>query len=131
MGLLRKIFGICDTKAPADPHSWKVSGQQLSIDLTQTPELGIVGGAVRLEGRGLSHRIFVIRDENNAFHAFENKCTHMGRRLDPGEQPGSIKCCSVSGSRFDVSGNPVAGTAKKPIKNFPVQLKDHLLLINI
>ena len=131
MGLLKKIFGICDTTAPADPYSWKFSGKQISIDLTQTPELGSPGGAVRLEGNGLSQRIFVIRDEKDAFHAFENKCSHMGRRLDPGDKPGFVKCCSVSGSKFDFSGNPVAGAAKKSIKTFLTHMENHHLVIDL
>ena len=131
MGILKKIFGISDTKQPANPDSWNYTEQLISIDLDRTPELAISGGAVRLEGNGLPHRIFVIRDENNTFHAFENRCTHMGRRLNPGDNPGSIKCCSVSGSVFDFSGNPVGGAAKRSIKTFPIQHTDNHLEINL
>lgn len=91
--------------------------------------LGVCRGSI--EGNGLSQRIFVIRDEDNAYHAFENKCTHMGRRLDPGDKPGSVKCCSVSGSIFDFSGKPVGGAAKHSVKTFPTQLIDNHLEIDL
>jgi len=131
LGLIKKILGICDTRLPADPEAWTRTGSLLTLDLSKLPELQEHGGAIRLEGKGLEKRIFVIRGEGDAYHAMENKCTHMGRRLDPGSKPGTVTCCSVSGSTFDCSGTPVAGAAKRPVHHFAVETRDHVLVIDM
>lgn len=129
MGLIKKIFGVCETKAPADKDSWRVEGGQLLMELPRLPELRFEGGAVRLEGNGLPSRVFVIRGKGELFHTFENRCTHMGRRLDPGKKPGQVSCCSVSGSAFDFDGNPVAGAAKRGVKTYGVVRDGERLVI--
>jgi Rieske Fe-S protein len=55
----------------------------------------------------------------------------MGRRLDPGDSSGVVKCCSLSGSVFDLSGKPVGGAAKHPLKTFSIQKKGNCLEIDI
>lgn len=131
MGLLKKILGICSTKLPSDSNSWSIDENLLNLDLSRLPELNYEGGALRFEGQGLLKRVVVFRGEGENFHAFENRCTHMGRRLDLGNRPGLVKCCSVSGSLFDLSGKPVSGPAKKPVKTFLVENKDNFLIINL
>jgi len=131
MGIFKKIFGICETKPPVDNSAWSVVGNAVTLDLGRLPELAKAGGAVRLEGNGLSARIFVMKGDNGEFYVYENRCTHMGRRLDPGERDGTVKCCSVSGSVFDLNGNPVGGAAKKPVTMFPVSLDGNQLRISL
>ena len=131
MGLIKKLFGICETKAPADHLAWRVEGERILLDLSRLPELRDEGGAVCLEGKDLQTRVFVIRGKKEAFHALENRCTHMGRRLDPGEKPGQVTCCSVSGSAFDLSGNPVGGAAKRGVKSYGVVKEGEQLVVSM
>ncbi|RPH50239.1 MAG: Rieske (2Fe-2S) protein [Desulfobacteraceae bacterium] len=131
MDILKKIFGICETKRPEDSGCWIVSGGRVEIDLKRARELSNQGGAIRLEGKSLADRILVIRGDKGRFYAYKNKCTHMGRRIDP--LPGSqdIRCCSVMGSRFGITGEVVSGPAKKALKIYEVTIENNKLHIDI
>ena len=83
MGILKRIFGICDTKPPKDPKCWWFEDGKAIVDLSRARELSAGGGAIRLEDRGLPKRILVHRGADGEFRAYENICTHMGRRIDP------------------------------------------------
>ncbi|MEE4112781.1 MAG: Rieske (2Fe-2S) protein, partial [Desulfobacteraceae bacterium] len=65
------------------------------------------------------------------FHAFANRCTHMGRRIDILPGTDRIECCSVSKSTFDYGGQPLGGAAKKPLRVFTVTLSDNELTIQL
>ncbi|MDP3286492.1 MAG: Rieske (2Fe-2S) protein [Desulfobacterales bacterium] len=131
MGILKKIFGICETKKPEDPGCWAISGGRVEIDLKRAGELSRQGGAIRLEGKSLTDRILVIRGENGLFYAYKNKCTHMGRRIDPVSGSQDIRCCSVMGSRFGITGEVLSGPAKGALKIFEVKIEDNKLNIDI
>jgi nitrite reductase/ring-hydroxylating ferredoxin subunit len=131
MGFIKRILGICETKAPKDASCWSYNGNQIEIDLSRAPELDSEGGALRLEGRGLPERVLLVHGRDGEFHAYRNRCTHMGRRLDP--QPGDkpVQCCSVSKSGFEYSGSVISGPGKGPLTLFPVQSRKGSLLISI
>jgi len=125
----QRLFGICATPAPRDPHCWSVAGATVTIDLDKAPELGTVGGAIRLEGGGLAKRVLVIRAPDGAFHAFANHCTHMGRRLDPVPGTATVQCCSIGKSTFDLNGKRQAGSAGKDIIVYPLSRTANRLTI--
>ena len=120
MGIFSRIFGICQTKPPADPRCWTVSGPTVEIDPALAPELSRPGGAIRLEGGSLPKRILVFVDDNGQLHAISNRCTHGGRRLDPIDGGAGVQCCSVGKSTFDSQGHLLGGSAKKDLKVFAV-----------
>ena len=98
-GFFQRIFGLPATQKPLDPQCWSFSDGKIMIDLKRATELKKPGGALRLEGGELSMRVLVIRGDDGKFHAFLNRCTHIGhRRLDPVLGTGSIQCCSVGKS---------------------------------
>ncbi|MCB2184904.1 MAG: Rieske 2Fe-2S domain-containing protein [Deltaproteobacteria bacterium] len=129
MSIWRKILGICDTKPPADPGCWSWEGGRVIIDLDRAGELDQPGGGLRLEGGGLPQRVLVVRDEDGRFHAFHNRCTHAGRRLDPLPGGGQVRCCSVGQSVFDDTGQPLSGSAKKTLQVFPVEQDGRRLMV--
>lgn len=131
MGIFQRIFGICQTKPPADPGSWTASGDTVTLDLAKLPELSQPGGAVRLEGGSLAQRIMVFVDDNGKLHAISNKCTHAGRRLDPIEGGVKVQCCSVGKSTFTPEGDLLGGSAKKPVKIFALEQGDGKLTISL
>ena len=129
MGIWKRIFGISNTSQPQDPDSWKVEGERLILELQRLPELQAPAGAVRLEGKGLARRVLIVHGKDGAYHAFENRCTHMGRRLDPLEGREQVRCCSVSKSTFDYEGKPVSGAARKPAHIFETRETDGRLIV--
>jgi len=129
MGILKKIFGICETKKPEDPGCWSFSGGRVDIDLNRAGELIRQGGAIRLEGKGLAGRLLIIRDNTGRFHAYSNKCTHMGRRIDPVPGSSDLCCCSVMGSVFNAKGEIVSGPAKKNLKQFETVAQGSILSV--
>ena len=129
MGWFRKILGLCDTPVPGEDACWTCSEGKIELDLAQVPELASRGTAVRLEGRGLPVRVLVVHGTNGRFYAFKNRCTHMGRRIDPMPGAAAVRCCSVSGSTFDYTGNVMSGPAKGGLTTFRTHLGKQLLTI--
>ncbi len=120
MKFLKRLLGICETPLPADNACWAYADRTIRLQLDRAPELARPGGAVRLEGKGLPKRVLVVHGGDGAYHAFGNRCTHMGRRMDPLAGNDRIECCSVSKSTFTYAGEPVGGAARKPLEVFPV-----------
>ncbi len=129
MKFLKRIFGICETPLPMDNTCWAYADQTIRLQLDRAPELTRPGGAVRLEGKGLPKRVLVVHGGEGDYYALGNRCTHMGRRIDP--LPGSdrIECCSVSKSTFTYDGVPVGGAARKPLEVFPVSTEGNAIRI--
>jgi len=131
MGFFARIFGICETQPPLDADCWSFKEGKICIDLAKVPELAVSGGAIRLEGKGLPVRVLVLCSENNRFRAFKNRCTHMGRRLDPLPDSSAIRCCSVSKSTFDENGEYISGPVQKALTPFEVTVRSDQLEISI
>ena len=131
MGFLKRVLGICRTRPPADPDCWKPGDGKIEVDLARAVELGEPGAAIHLEGGGLAHRVLVLKAEDGALHAFINKCSHAGRRLDPLPGQAQVECCSVGKSRFDYAGERLSGSAKKAIKPLQVEEQEGKLIISL
>jgi len=131
MGFFRRLFGICRTPKPADPNCWQLEGTQLQIDLSRTPELAEPDGAVRLEGKPLPERVLIVHGRDDRYHALQNRCTHMGRRIDPLSGTTTIQCCSVGKSTYDYDGNLISGSAKTPLQPYPLQQVEGMLLVDL
>jgi len=127
----QRLFGKCATNPPTDPHCWSFKDGLVVINLALAPELQNKNGAIRLEGEELPLRVLVMRDFEGKFRAFENKCRHAGRRLDPIPDVGSIQCCSIGKATYDHTGQPLDEKIKEPVKVFPVDIDGDKLFINI
>ncbi|MBU1169303.1 MAG: Rieske (2Fe-2S) protein [Proteobacteria bacterium] len=132
MKLLKMIFGICDTGGPSDEGCWSVSDHQIVVGMNRAKEILTPGGAVRLEGKGLSGKILLFHGLDGKFYAVKNKCTHIGgRRIDPTIEHDRLKCCSVMGSVFNYKGEVVSGPARKPLVSYPVTTESGRLIISL
>lgn len=131
MSWWKRVLGICDTRRLQAPDSWRIEGRDLVLDLQRIAELRHPSGAVRLEGKGLAFRVLIVHGSDGRFHAFENRCTHMGRRIDPLPGANRVQCCSVSKSTFDYGGRPVSGAARNPIRVFETRQQDGLLFVHL
>lgn len=101
------------------------------VDLARVPGLSEPNRAVRLEKKGLPHRLLLIHGDDGRYHAFKNRCTHGGRRLDPVPGTEQVQCCSIGKSTFDYSGKVLSGPAKGSIDACPVRIEDGRLEIEI
>ena len=132
MEFFKRLFGICQTPRPADPECWKYVAGIVEITLDRAPELAEPGGAIRLEGSGLPHRVLVVHGQGGSFRAFPNRCTHVGhRRLDPVPGEARIRCCSIGQSTFDYHGSNLSGLATKPIQPLNIESRPGKLVISL
>jgi nitrite reductase/ring-hydroxylating ferredoxin subunit len=130
--IFQRIFGMPATPKPLQPECWSFRDGKVVIDLKRAPELGSRGGALRLEGNGLPRRVLVIRGEDGEFHAFHNRCAHLGhRRLDPVPGTQTVQCCSVSKSTYTYDGRTVYGPAPAPIGTFEVESDGERLIVSL
>ena len=130
MGFFKALLGICETP-PLDAELWTLEGSELTIRLGDAAALAPVGGAVRLQGKGLGTPVLVVHADDDEYLAFENRCTHHGRKLDPVEGEREVRCCSIGHARFDYEGNKLGGPAKGPLKKYSVEKRGEELIITL
>ena len=127
---LKAIVGICETP-PLGENLWHNEGNTLRVKVDEVKELRTPLGAIYLKGKGLSNPILIVRDKDGEYRCFNNKCTHMGRKLDPMPEKTVLRCCSVNHSTFDLNGQKLSGPAKGPVKMYEAQMSNGELVINI
>ena len=130
LGFFKAILGICKTP-PLDAALWTVEGNQVTIRLGEAVALAPAGGAARLEGQGLASSVLILHAGPDEYLAFENRCTHSGRRLDAVEGKRELRCCSVNHARFDYQGNKLSGPAEGPLKKYPVEKRGEVLVVTL
>jgi 3-phenylpropionate/trans-cinnamate dioxygenase ferredoxin component len=73
-----------------------------------------------------------IANVNGKFHAFEDRCKHLGALLSKGVLIGDKVMCVVHGEQFDlVTGMPVMMVAHDPIKVYPVKVEGDDILVEL
>ena len=129
--LFQRIFGIPATEPPADADSWAFADGTIRVDVTRISELNRRAGAVRIEGPMLPAPVLLIHGIDGGYHAFENRCAHGGRKLDPCVNGPVLQCCSVGKSLFDYEGKVLDGPAGGPIHPYPVRVDGETVLIEV
>ncbi len=126
----KALAGICETK-PLDQALWRVEGDQAVVLLAGANQYLPPGGAVRLEGKEVGKPVLVMHASDGTYRAFINRCTHMGRRVDPAQEGQSLRCCSVGHSTFDLKGAQLTGPAKGGMTALPVSHEQGELSISL
>ena len=129
IGFFKAILGICET-LPLDAGLWTVEGSQVTVRLGEAAVLAPVGGAARLEGKGLASSVLIVHTGDH-YLAFENRCTHAGRKLDPVAGRDELRCCSVNHSRFDYQGNKLSGPAEGSLRRYAVEKRGGELAVTL
>lgn len=127
---LKAIAGICRTES-LNPEFWSVQGSSARVRVSSVPELQAAGGAVYLKGTGLSAPILIVKKQDGGYLCAENRCTHMGRKLDPVPGKEVLRCCSVNHSTFDFEGNKLGGPASKPLTLLKSEIENGELIIRL
>jgi cytochrome b6-f complex iron-sulfur subunit len=130
IGFFKAILGICDTP-PLDAGLWTPERNRVTVRLGGAEALAPVGGATRVEGKGLASSILIVHAGDDEYLAFENRCTHGGRRLDPVKGKQELRCCSVNHSRFDYQGSKLSGPAEGPLKRYHVEKRGDELVVTL
>jgi 3-phenylpropionate/trans-cinnamate dioxygenase ferredoxin subunit len=67
----------------------------------------------------------VLANVDGTVYAVMDRCSHEDLPLSDGEVEGSNVACQYHGARFDLATGAARGLpAVKPIKTFPVELRD-------
>ena len=127
--IFQRIFGIPATNAPTDPGCWDFEDGIVKIDLSKAPELSAPFGAVHLESEAMPTRVMVMQDGSGGYRAFENKCAHAGRKLDPVPGTETVQCCSMGHLTYDYQGNVLSGEEDKKVKPLSVRAENGALVI--
>ena len=131
MGFIKRLFGICRTPLLEDRAVWRLDGETLEIDVAKVRALRAKGSAVRLEGDDLPVRVLVVHGLDDGWYAYENKCTHGGRRFDPLGDEAHLECCSVGKSTFDYAGHLISGAAKENLTQFAAHKEGDMLRVEL
>ncbi|MBW2618230.1 MAG: Rieske (2Fe-2S) protein [Deltaproteobacteria bacterium] len=126
----RAIAGVCQTQ-PLAPENWTKDGDEVRVNIGAVEQLNQPDGAVYLIGQGLAKPILIVRAESGDLLAFQNACTHGGRKLDPVPGESRLRCCSLGHSTFDYKGARLSGSAKDPLTLYPVQEEEGRLVIQV
>lgn len=130
MSIFKAVLGICETK-PLGGELWSLEGNKVKVKLSQMSEPLQKGGAVYLKGGGLTTPVFLLRTEDDRYLAYEDRCTHFGRKLDPVPGEAKLRCCSLFHSTYDLDGKNISGAAKTPLTNYVVEQNDGDLVITM
>lgn len=130
MSIFKAVLGICETK-PLSSELWSLEGSKVRVKLSQMPEPLPKGGAVYLKGGGLPKPVLLLRTEDDRYIAFDDRCTHFGRKLDPVPGEAKLRCCSLFHSTYDLEGKNISGAAKRPLTRYVVEQSNGDLIITL
>jgi len=128
-GFFKAILGICETKPLTS--GWEVRNGGLVVNSEGLAGIDSLGGAAYLHGGGLEKPVLLIKMGEGDYLAFENKCTHGGRKLDPKADGSGLRCCSVNHSTYDLKGKNLTGPAKGPIARYDTAFENGELKITL
>ncbi|MRT92692.1 ubiquinol-cytochrome c reductase iron-sulfur subunit [Ancylomarina sp. 16SWW S1-10-2] len=129
--IFQRLLGKPATELPGNNDFWSFTDGKITVNLDKANGLSKVDGAVRLEGKGLPNRIILVHGKKDQYQAYDNKCTHMGRRVDPVPGTETVQCCSVNCTTFNQKGEVIEGPTKKPLKTHPVTIDNNKLIITL
>lgn len=127
--IFQRLFGKCITGKPGDSSSWQLKDGDLIIDLSKTPELEKEYSGLRFENDDI--RVLVVKFEDNELIAYENKCLHAQRRLDPVPGTDTIQCCSMGATTYDKEGNVLCGNVEGKVKRYEISTDDKILTVHL
>lgn len=126
--IFQRILGKPATELPSANDFWCVEDGTLKVDLNKVPEAS--KNACRIEGESLPFKV-MLASLNGEYYAYENKCAHMGRCIDPDPEAGNFECCSVMGSKYALDGKVLGGPAKDGLHMLEVSVQDNIVSITL
>jgi 3-phenylpropionate/trans-cinnamate dioxygenase ferredoxin subunit len=87
------------------------------------------GEAVRIVG---PHAPIAVFNADGALYAIDDTCTHQDASLSEGWLEGCFVECPLHAASFDLrTGEPTCLPAKRPVKTYPVFVKDGVVYVDV
>jgi Rieske Fe-S protein len=115
------MAGLCCTSEELAPAAFTFQGAALLIDLERAPALCKTGGSVKVVDLGHKVNLIVVHAEGNRFVALDRSCTHGGAQVVYNRHNRTVQCTSWGHSEFALDGALLGGSAKRPLKSYPVR----------
>lgn len=129
INFIKALLGKCESK-PLGEDLWERQDGVIKVKLNRVQQLP-KGKGTYLTGKGLERPILIVRTKDGRYMAFTNRCSHVGRKLDPVPGEAKLRCCSLSHSTFGYDGKVLSGPAKHPITRHDVEAKKEELIIRL
>lgn len=103
--------------------AYSIEDRRVSIALDKAPELGEIGGAVKIIDPRLPAAMIVGRTGDTDYVAVSLHCPHRGVEVEYRSEEGEFRCASLGHSRFDTDGVRRKGPAQRSLQSFDVALE--------
>lgn len=119
------------TTPAVNPEALAVRDNVLSVDLSKEPNLGNVGGSVKILDARIRDDLIVARVEEDRFEVVSLRCTHRGVEVEYRHQDAQFQCASIGSSVFALDGERVSGPASGPLRAYEGVLRNGTLTIGV
>jgi len=102
--------------------AYVLGNNKVKIDLIKVPELGKIGGSVKITDSGLSQPIIIARNSEAEYAVVSIKCPHRGVEVEYRHTDKQFRCASLGSSSFAMDGAYKKGIAKKSLSKFNAKL---------
>ena len=102
--------------------AYAIEGRTVTVALDKVPELGAVGGAVKVIDPRLPQSMIVGRTGATEYVAVSLRCPHRGVEVEYRHDDRQFRCASLGHSTFGTDGARKRGPAKTSLRAFEVKL---------
>ncbi|HEY2746935.1 MAG TPA: Rieske 2Fe-2S domain-containing protein [Polyangia bacterium] len=106
------------------------SSNQLTLLLSDFPQLAMVGGVVCGQPTGLGNPIIVTRTDASTVIAVDSRCTHLGCTVGWNQKNLDFEC-PCHGSKFGADGHVENGPATEPLTSYAVTVNPDSIVVTI
>ena len=110
-------------------NAYSISGNTLSINLVEVPELAKVGGSAKILDDSMKDKIIIARIADDRFVAASISCTHRGTEVEYKHEKSLFQCASLGGSKFRLDGMVEKGPADAPLSLYKLTYNGDSLVI--
>jgi Rieske Fe-S protein len=131
---LAGVSNDCCTLPDVAPDAMRIEPGRVVIDVARAPQLGRMGGAVKIVDPARKLQILVARPGRNEFVALDQKCTHGGGPLTYVHRHKHLYCTCWGHSKFALDDSvlrwPNAQTPR-PLRTHTVEHRGGLLYVHV
>jgi Rieske Fe-S protein len=104
---------------PAIPAgAYTIENNKMKVDLSKVPDLGKVGGSVKILDSQWPQPIIIGRSSDTDYVAASIQCPHRQVEVEYRHAEKQFRCASIGHSIFATDGTYRGGPAKKPLTRF-------------